>query len=185
MAEWLIYQLKDVHPLWQVFFLSMLPVTELRLAVPIGIALGLSPLSVLLVALAGNFVPVIPLLCLLEPWSRWLSRYSFFERLLAVLFKRTRQKGEKIQKYGSLGLLLFVGIPAPGTGVWTGCLLAFLLGIRFRYAFPAIVGGMVLAGLVVVVASVGAFKLAAYNIWLLLGVVAGVIMVVVLSGRRR
>ncbi|MBO8168054.1 MAG: small multi-drug export protein [Thermoanaerobacteraceae bacterium] len=159
MTEWLIESVRGIPVTWQVFFLSMLPVTELRAAVPIGLAQGLAPLPALLFGVLGNLVPVVLLLTLLEPVSRWLSRFRLFKIVLDSIFQRTRAKSDKVEKYGAVGLLLFVGIPAPGTGVWTGSLLAFLLGIPFWRALWPICAGTFLAGILVTLVSLGIIEL--------------------------
>ena len=139
---------------------AMLPIAELRGAIPWALAPapvggGMAWQDAYVYAVIGNIVPVIPLLLLLESFSSALRRYPLFGRFFEWLFERTRRKSKTVQRYGALGLILFVGIPLPVTGAWTGSVAAFLFGIRFRYAFPAIVGGVLVAGVVVTLASLG------------------------------
>lgn len=113
-------------------------------------------------AVVGNFLPVIPLLLLLEPVSTALRRYSLFDRFFAYLFARTRRRGTWVEHYKALGLILFVGIPLPVTGAWTGTVAAFVFGVRFRQALPCIFVGILLAGVVVTLASLGVLGALSY-----------------------
>jgi len=144
--------------------LSMLPIAELRGAIPWALAQppvggGLSWQTAYVYAVIGNFIPVIPILLLLDPVSGWLRRFKSFDRFFNWLFARTRKRGQMIEKYEALGLILFVGIPLPVTGAWTGAVAAFLFGIRFRYAVPCILLGILLAGVIVTLASLGIFSI--------------------------
>jgi uncharacterized membrane protein len=106
-------------------------------------------------AVLGNLVPVVPLLLLLGPVSQRLSRYPLGARFFNWLFARTRRRGRTVEKYETLGLMLFVAIPLPVTGAWTGTAAAFIFGIRFRWALPAIVAGVCVAGVVVTLVTQG------------------------------
>ncbi|HER24865.1 MAG TPA: ligand-binding protein SH3 [Candidatus Atribacteria bacterium] len=107
-------------------------------------------------AVLGNILPAIFLLLFLKPFSEYLSRFYYFDIFFKWLFKRTRRNTqEKFEKYGALFLLLFVAIPLPVTGAWTGSVAAFIFGIRFFYAFPSIVGGVMISGIIVSLASLG------------------------------
>ncbi|MDY6780649.1 MAG: small multi-drug export protein [Halobacteria archaeon] len=141
-----------------VLFIAMLPVFELRGAIPVAMGVYSMPASkAYLLGVLGNIVPVVPLLLLLRPVSEFLSKHSrLFEGFFDWLFERTRRKMEsRYEKYGALALVPFVAIPLPVTGAWTGCAAAFVFGIRFRYSFPAIVGGITVSGFVVTAASAG------------------------------
>jgi uncharacterized membrane protein len=142
---------------WITFFISMLPIVELRGAIPWALTLGdLNWQQAFLWAIMGNSIPIIPLMLLLEPVSKWLRKIKIFDRFFEWLFSRTQKRGEKVmQKYKAFGLAIFVGIPLPGTGIWTGAVAAFVFGIPFRLALPAIIGGMLFAGAMVTLASVG------------------------------
>ncbi len=129
--------------------LAALPVSELRGAIPLGISMGFSPVKTYILAFAGNLIPVVPLLFLLQPVSDRLRHIKFFERFFDWLFERTRRKATLVEKFEALGLILFVAIPLPVTGAWTGCVAATLFKIRFRYAFISIMLGVAIAGLIV------------------------------------
>ncbi|MBD3180793.1 ligand-binding protein SH3 [Candidatus Poribacteria bacterium] len=141
-----------------VLIVSTLPIFELRGGIPVGLLLGLEWWRTYIMAVLGNLIPVVPILLLLEPVSYWMRRHlkatdQFFE----WLFSRTRRKTEAgIRKYGIFfGLTLFVAIPLPVTGAWTGCVAAFLFGVKFKYSFPAIILGVLTASLVVSMATYG------------------------------
>ena len=124
-----------------VFCMSMVPVVELRGAIPLGVAAGLHPLAAAAAAVLGNMVPV--------PFILLLLRQVF------ALLRRVPWLGEKVEKYRLLGLMLLVAVPLPGTGAWTGALVAVMLDIRFRNALPAIALGVLAAGAVVTAATCG------------------------------
>ncbi|NLG85501.1 MAG: small multi-drug export protein [Firmicutes bacterium] len=131
-----------------VLFVAALPVLELRGAIPLGLGMGMDHWHVFFLAVLGNLLPIYPFVYLLRPLYRWLHRHGrtrAFERILA----RTRVKSATVAKYGAVGLALFVAVPLPGTGAWTGALAAFLFGIPKRWALPAITVGTVIAGLIV------------------------------------
>ncbi|MBN1455289.1 MAG: small multi-drug export protein [Methanomicrobia archaeon] len=135
--------------LW-VILTAMTPISELRGAIPLALfELGMSPVQAYLYSVIGNMLPVIPLLLFLEPVSTWLRRYRSFDRFFDWLFTRTRRYDARMEKYGALGLASFVAIPLPMTGAWTGCAVAFVFGIRFKYAFPTILAGVLVAGVIV------------------------------------
>lgn len=133
-----------------VIVLAAMPVSELRGAIPLALAMDFSPLKAYCLAFVGNMLPIVPLLFLLEPISDKLRHIPVFERFFRWLFERTRRKASLVEKFEAIGLILFVAIPLPITGAWTGCVAAALFKIRFRYAFLAILAGVLIAGLVVV-----------------------------------
>lgn len=158
MTEWLVDLIHGIPTYLQIIFLAALPVTELRASIPIAVAMGFKPESAFLLSVIGNILPVLPLLLLLEPVFNLFGQLPFLERFLRALLERTRAKGDRVRKNGAIGLMIFVAIPAPGTGVWTGALLAFLFGIPFKHAFLALAGGAMIAGVLVTMATVGAFS---------------------------
>lgn len=129
---------------------AALPVSELRGALPLAILTFKIPLfKAFALSILGNLVPVIPLLLFLEPVSRKLRHFKPWRRFFDRLFERTRRKAAIVERYEALGLALFVAIPLPVTGAWTGCIAASLFKIRFRYAFAAICLGVLIAAVVV------------------------------------
>ncbi len=136
--------------------LSMAPISELRGAIPYAWSQGISPGIAYLISVIGNSIPVIPLLLLLGPSSKLLRRFKLFDKFFDWWFKHTLKRSKLIEKYESLGLILFVMIPLPITGAWTGSVAAFLLGVRFKFALPAIILGILLAGIIVSLVCFGA-----------------------------
>lgn len=155
MTDYLVETLAGLPVTWQIFLMSIIPVTELRAAIPIGILLEATPWQAFFWGVLGNLVPVVPLLILLPLVYGWACKLRCLERFLTGFVARCRKKGHQVEKYGALGLLFFVAVPLPGTGVWTGCFVAFLMGINFYYAVAAISVGTILAGITVTLASVG------------------------------
>lgn len=136
----------------KIFFLAMTPVGELRAAIPVGlIGYKIDVLTVYLISVLGNIFAVFLILAFLGSFSRWASKnISFFNRFFTWLFSRTRENhSSKVEKYGLWLLPLFVAIPLPVTGGWTGSLIAFVFNIPFKKAFPLISLGIMIAGLIV------------------------------------
>lgn len=144
-----------------VLLLAALPVSELRGAIPVAISLyHFDPLTAYVVSVLGNVLPVPFLLGLLGPVTSLLGRSAPLNRFLVWLFARTRRRhSELIARVGAAALVLFVAIPLPATGAWTGALVAHLFGIPFRYAFPLIVVGVGIAGVIVTLATLGVVQL--------------------------
>lgn len=134
-----------------VLIISMLPVVELRGALPVACLMGMNPVLAYVLAVVGNMIPVVPILLFLGPLSRWLSRYKLGRAFFNWFFERARKKSRSIEKYETLGLALFVAVPLPITGAWTGCAAAFLFGIKFKHALVAILAGVMIAGLIMTV----------------------------------
>jgi uncharacterized membrane protein len=136
--------------------LAALPISELRGAIPYAITVGgMSWQKAYVLSVVGNFLPVLPILLLLESVSNWLRRYTLWDRFFSWLFERTRRRGRLIERFEALGLVLFVAIPLPVTGAWTGCVAAFIFKVPLRLALPAILCGILIAGTVVTMASLG------------------------------
>ena len=142
---------ESVPPAVATMLMAALPIGELRVAIPVAIGVyGMDPLTAYVLAVIGNMLPVVPLLLFLESVSNYLRRWVFWDVFFNWLFTRTyRRHNGKFEKYGTIALLLFVAIPLPVTGAWTGCAAAFVFGIQFKHAFLAILGGVVLAGILV------------------------------------
>ncbi len=147
----------DLPPQLVVFIAAMLPFSELRGAIPLAIGqYGINPVEAYIIAVLGNLVPVVFLLHFLGPIEQRLRFIQVFDMFFDHLFHRTRKKhSERIDKYGALGLVTFVAIPLPVTGAWTGVAAAYVFDIKKRYAFPAIVFGVLLAGVIVTLLTHG------------------------------
>lgn len=172
MSAWLIDLLSNMPAYWRVFFLSMVPITELRVAIPLGISWGLDPLTNYLYAVLGNILPILPILFFLKPVFKFLSKNrhlkSFIDRLLGLAAEKTHY----YQRYALFGLSLFVSIPAPGTGAWSGSLIAYVLQVDRIKAFLAISLGVLIVGGVMTVLSLGLFSLAPQHFYAAIGLIA-------------
>jgi uncharacterized membrane protein len=139
--------------------LSAAPVSELRGGLPYALSRGMPPAAAYFLAVGGNLV-VVPLILLgLGRLERLAARWRGSAWLVEKVFSRTRRKGRLIERFGAAGLILLVAIPLPGTGAWTGAIAAWLLGMRMRRSLLLIAFGILVAGLVVLFASLGAFRL--------------------------
>jgi uncharacterized membrane protein len=138
-------------PAWlATLVIAMLPVFELRGAIPVGSqVLGLPLAEAVALSVLGNMLPIVPILLILGPASAWLSRWPLFDRFFRWLFARTRSKSELVRRYELVGLMLFVAVPLPMTGAWTGAVAAFLFGIRFWPALGAIFLGVLIAAAII------------------------------------
>ena len=142
------------YVLW-VFVLSTLPIFELRLSLPLAIVAYDIPWYVALpVCFLGNIIPALFLLWFLEPITNLCKKVSILAKILDWIFERSRRRAGIVEKYGPIGLVLLVSIPLPVTGAWTGSIIAFLLRLPFQRAFPAIVLGVLIAGIIVTILSV-------------------------------
>ncbi len=132
------------------FCIAMLPVLELRGAIPIGTAAGLDPKLALLAAFLGNLVPVPFIVIFIRKIFVWLrTKSEFLDRLVTKMEAKAAKNADKVHKYENIGLFVLVAIPLPGTGAWTGALVAAFLDMRLRRCFPAIAGGVLVAGIIV------------------------------------
>ena len=138
--------------------ISMIPFVELRGAIPVGVGFGMNPVEVFILCVIANCIPVPFIIFLIKPIFIWLKRFRTFEKIITKLEGLADKKSGKITayKYEMVGLMLFVGIPLPGTGAWSGALIAALLNMRIKHAFFAIVLGVILAGVLVTLISSGA-----------------------------
>ncbi|MDI9394043.1 MAG: small multi-drug export protein [Euryarchaeota archaeon] len=151
VENFLVEMLASVPHWLAVLLIGATPVSELRGAIPVAMGIyGMGPIEAYFLSVIGNLIPVVPLLLFLEPVSLYLRRFRIFDLFFTWLFSRTRQNhSESFEKYGLLALIIFVAIPLPATGAWSGCAAAFVFGIRFRHSFPAIVAGVMIAGIIV------------------------------------
>lgn len=139
----------------KVIIASLLPYLELRGAIPLAWQLGFGPLEAYILAVIGNMIPVIPIIMLFDPMVNWLSKVQLFKVFFDWLLTRSRRKAPQIRKYGFWGLAIFVAIPLPMTGAWSGAVIAFLLGMRKRVAALSIFLGVLGAGLIVTILTYG------------------------------
>ena len=138
------------------FFLSMMPVGELRFGLPYGIALGLEYPLALVAALLGNMIPVPFIIVYIKRIFAWMRRHlPMFNSFITKLEEKADLKGETVEKYGPIGLLLFVAIPLPGTGAWTGALIAALLDMKTETAIPYIMLGVCIAASIMTLITYG------------------------------
>lgn len=150
IARWM--EEKGLSRTASVAAISTLPIVELRGAVPVGIVAFEMPWwKVYLIAVVGNMIPIPFILLLLGPVSKFLMRFPVGKRFFDWLFARTRKKSASIEKYEALGLTLFVAIPLPVTGGWTGAMAAFLMGIPFGKAMLYILMGVMIAGAIMTI----------------------------------
>ncbi len=142
------------------FFISMVPVVELRLGLPYGITLGLPYFTALTAAILGNILPVPFIIIYIKRIFAWLRRHwAALDGFISRLERRAEGKGEAVEKYGTWGLLILVAIPLPGTGAWTGALVAALLNLKVRRAFPVIFVGVCIAAAIMTGITYGFIKL--------------------------
>ncbi len=135
------------------FIVSMLPIVELRGGLPVASVLGIPYFKALGICVLGNLVPIPFILWLIIPVFAWMKKTKLFSPLVNKLESKTLSKKDKLEKGEFWGLMIFVGIPLPGTGAWTGALLAALLGIKFKKALLAIVCGVFLAAAIMSIIS--------------------------------
>ncbi len=140
----------ELEPLLKVVLLAAAPVSELRGAIPYGIlAAKLPVVQVFAFSFFGNILPVIPLFFGIRFLLNGLTRFRYSRKFALWFIKRTKKKAKIIEYYQAVGLALFVAIPLPMTGAWTGIIAASLFKIKFKYAFLAVMIGVLIAGLVV------------------------------------
>ena len=136
--------------------ISMVPVLELRAAIPAGVIAGLDIPVVVAAAVIGNLIPIPFIIVFIRKIFKWMQTKS---EKLAALVKRLEDKADrkkdKVLKYEFWGLMFFVAIPLPGTGAWTGALIAAMLDMQLKRSFPAIAAGVVIAAVIVTVATYG------------------------------
>lgn len=147
----------DLQALWETLWgkmlltaaVSMAPVVELRGGIPFGTALGLAYWQALAAGVLGNLIPVPFIIVYIRRFFRWTrERFPKLGGAVARLEEKAHLKGRAVTKYRYLGLYILVAVPLPGTGAWTGALVAALLDIRLKNAIPAIFFGVLTAGLI-------------------------------------
>ena len=140
-----------------VFFCSMIPIIELRGAIPMGAAFGLPWWQSYALSVIGNMLPVPFILLFIKGMIGWMSRskIGFFNKVANFLLRKVEKKRDKIEKYSFWGVALFVGIPLPVTGAWTGSLVAAMIDMKFWKALVSCLIGVMIAGVIMTVISYG------------------------------
>jgi len=142
------------------FLVSMVPIIELRGALPIATGMEVAWYIALPVAIIGNIVPVPFIIIFIKKIFAWMSkREGFLARVVVKMENKAYSKKDTIEKYGPWGLWLFVAIPLPGTGAWTGALIAAMMGISLKKSFIPIAAGVLTAGIIMAFVSYGAAEL--------------------------
>lgn len=138
------------------FLISMVPVLELRAAIPLGVINGLDIWAALIVAIIGNLVPVPFIIIFIRKIFKWMqSKSQRLARLVKKFEDKANARKDKVLKYEFWGLMVLVAVPLPGTGAWTGALVAAMLDMQLKRAFPAIFVGVIVAGIIVTTATYG------------------------------
>lgn len=140
---------------WALLIVSMIPLIELRGAIILGAAMNMPWLEVFIISVLGNLLPVPFIIKFGEALIEWLKSTPLFSRIARKYELKLRRKSKKIMKYSAIGLCLFVAIPFPGTGAWSGAAIAALLNMRMKYAFTAIATGILIAGTLMTIGSYG------------------------------
>ncbi len=142
-----------------VFLVSMVPLIELRAGVPFGLGMGLDPVAVFVICVIGNMLPVPIIFFFARKVLEWGADKPVIGKFFTFCLEKGKKGGEKLQATAGRGLfwalLIFVGIPLPGTGAWTGTLAAAMLDMDFKKSVLAVMGGVVLAGVIMGLATAG------------------------------
>ncbi len=136
-----------------VFVISMVPILELRGGIVAASLLGINIAKAIPICIIGNIIPIPFIMMFIRPIFDWMKKRKAFKGIVERLEKKSLEKSDKIKKYEFVGLLLFVGIPLPGTGAWTGSLIAVLLDIKPKKAVPPIFLGLLLATAIMCIVS--------------------------------
>lgn len=139
------------------FLVAMVPVVELRGAIPFGVVRGLNLWTAIIASVIGNLVPVPFIILFIRRIFAWMRAHMpKLDGLVTRMEKKAEKNRAAVEKYAFWGLAILVAIPLPGTGAWTGALVAAMMEMRLKRAFPAIVIGVVIAGVIVSVVTYGA-----------------------------
>lgn len=138
-----------------VFVISMIPILELRGGLLVAKVIGVPLLTAIPLCIVGNIIPIPFILLFIKQIFKWLKKVSFFEPIITKLENRAMGKSDSIKRYEFWGLALFVGIPLPGTGAWTGSLIAALLDVDFKKAIVAELVGIAMATVIMSIVSYG------------------------------
>ena len=143
-----------------VFIISILPILELRGGLLAASLLNVSPVRAYIISILGNVLPVPFILLFINKILEWMenSKIKWMNKFAKWLHKKSDKNKGQIEKFGYFGLLLFIGIPLPGTGAWTGCLIASLLNMDRKKSFFAALGGIIMASVIMMILSYGVLK---------------------------
>lgn len=146
---------KGISPLLVTGLISMVPIFELRGGIPIGIAvLKQNPFLIYFIAVFFNLIPVFPVLLFLNPVKKLLEKLPVFRGFFSFLTSKAEKNKRIVEKYKEFGLMLFVAIPLPVTGAWTGSLVAVFMGLKIVKSFLFIAGGVLIAGVIVTLLTI-------------------------------
>ena len=160
IAEYIVGLLGDkISPELIAFIVSMLPILELRGGLIAAKLMEIDFFKAFAICYVGNMLPIPFILLFIRKIFNWLKKIPAVEKAIVKLEARSIRKADKIEKYRLWGLLLFVGIPLPGTGAWTGALIADLFDIRIKHSLPVIAAGVLIAGIIISALSYGLFGL--------------------------
>ena len=141
-----------------VFIISLMPILELRGGLLAAEILGLDPVSSYIIAVIGNIIPIPFILWFMGSILKWMRNSKHFSKIALWLDKKVEKNRNKIEKFGFWGLVLFVGIPLPGTGAWTGCLVASVLEMDKKKSFIAALIGVFMASIIMMILSFGLLR---------------------------
>ena len=160
LAQTLVELFQDKIPAeLTVFIISLLPILELRGGMIAARLLEMDFLRAFIISYIGNMIPIPFIILFIKKIFEFLRRFKFFEKIITKLEAKTERNKDKVLRYKSWGLLIFVAIPLPGTGGWTGALMAALLGIPFKRSLPSIALGVFIAGLIMSFVTYGVFSM--------------------------
>ena len=155
LVTWFMEALKGLSGEWVATIISMVPLLELRGGLLAASLLNVDILRAVPLCIIGNVIPIPFILWFITPIFTALKKTKLFRPMVEKLENKAMGKSDKIQKGYFWGLALFVGIPLPGTGAWTGALIAALLNIPFKKSFPAILLGILIATIIMAIVSYG------------------------------
>ncbi len=162
MTEWLLEAIRDLPLEWKVIILSAAPISEVRGSIPVGLALGMPLSSLLPLAVITNIVSVLPVVLGFNWVADRLADKPILGGIISRLIRRARSKEQMVRKYGVFAVTVFVAIPLPVTGAWTGSLVAAVFGMRFWQVVLCLTLGVIIATIIVTslsLAGIHAFEI--------------------------
>lgn len=162
MTDAIVSWFSNINEYAAVFFMSMLPIVELRGSIIFAAATDMPCVWAYVISVIGNMLPIPFVILFLRPVLNWLKTTKHLSGIANWLQERSMKKAGKILKYEMLGLFIFVAIPLPGTGAWTGAIIASILNMRISRALPPIFLGVLTAGFLMLAGSYGFFNLAKF-----------------------